>query len=88
MSDIMARVSSPSPSVASSRSQSSSGIDDADAENSGNAASSGQRDKFLSYRYLVGTVKGVLGNVEDLDVRIRHLLAEGVSLKVLFHLHP
>lgn len=84
MSDIMARVATPSPSIASSRSQSTDGAeeDDVDAENSGNAAYSGQRDKFLSYRYLVGTVGRTLGDVEEQDVRFRHVLAEAVSLQV------
>lgn len=57
------------------------------AENSGNAAASGQRDKFMSFRYLLNTVNNLLGNVEEQDVRFRHGLAETVSLKVCIWQH-
>ena len=89
MADIMARVATPSPSVGTSTGSSTTSADagdggeaDVDAENSGHAASSGQRDKFLSYRYLVGTVNRLLSDVEEQDVRFRHVLGEAVSLQV------
>jgi hypothetical protein len=81
ISDIMARVATPSPSIESSHSHTTD-EDDIDAENSGHAASSSQRDKFLSYRYLVGTISRMLENVEEQDVCFRQILAEAVSLQV------
>ena len=60
----------------------------AGAENSGAAASSGRRNKFLSYRYLVDTVERMLVNVEEQDISFRQILGEAVSLKVWLLLTP